>query len=281
MSLLQEIAIKNNTCSTLTVELTNDDKIESHEITPLNDLSINSYIMYKYLYCNDGVNINSTKLCEDFYYQRIILTSIFGPRPACSIKVFMACLAGPADPTVRNDILLIDKFKSIGVPQENTWLLLEKQCTPKNIKANLENMIYCTNECDIIFIYLGGHGNNSNNQYNLCTYDEYTTSTDVLDILTKTKAEVFLIVDSCYSGQIINDFQAYEKHITTTYNILTSTYSNMSAYTGWKLIQLLIDVIFNKDETKAPSILEICKYIQDNLITSLKEQKANHYYLIK
>ena len=42
----------------------------------------------------------------------------------------MACLAGPADPTTRNDKKLLDKFSAAGVPIENIWMLFEKQCTP-------------------------------------------------------------------------------------------------------------------------------------------------------
>src|SRR5256885_1120862 len=45
---------------------------------------------------------------------RVTLTPIFGPRTAKSIKVYMACLAGPADPNERNDIALIKEFSDAG-----------------------------------------------------------------------------------------------------------------------------------------------------------------------
>jgi hypothetical protein len=51
---------------------------------------------------------------------KISIVPFFGPRSNVSIKVFMACLAGPADPNVRNDYALVDAFKQkLGVPAEN------------------------------------------------------------------------------------------------------------------------------------------------------------------
>ena len=34
--------------------------------------------------------------------------SIFGPRLASSIKLFMASMAGPGDTTIRNDVVFVD-----------------------------------------------------------------------------------------------------------------------------------------------------------------------------
>jgi hypothetical protein len=88
----------------------------------------------------------------------------------------MACLAGPADPNARNDVKLINSFKELGVPEENIFMLLERQCTPKTIKANLKNITSNCLEGDILFVYLGGHGTHKNDEYFLSTWDGYTNS---------------------------------------------------------------------------------------------------------
>ncbi len=71
----------------------------------------------------------------------------------------MACLAGPADPSTRSDITLIEKFKDAGAPQDNIWVFLELQYTPSSILAALadaadENICH---EGDIMFLYLAGN----------------------------------------------------------------------------------------------------------------------------
>ncbi len=67
------------------------------------------------------------KLDEESTHHRLTITPVFGPRTACLIKVIIASLAGPADPSVRNDIILAHKFEEHEVPTQNIHLLLEKQ----------------------------------------------------------------------------------------------------------------------------------------------------------
>src|SRR3989338_9716010 len=158
---------------------------------------------------------------EDACNHRSVLTSLFGCRPASSIKVFMACLAGPADPLTRNDIILIDRLnKEVGVPRENTWMFLERQCTPKAIFESLKVAAgVCNDENDILFVYLGGHGCRKKNsvcestgnsyEYNLSTWEGSTPSSLILEAIEKIKCPVFMVVDSCYSGQMIDDAKSY------------------------------------------------------------------------
>ena len=98
-------------------------------------------------------------------HQTVRLTNVFGPRATQSIKVFLACLAGPADPQTRNDVLLIEKFKTIGVPPQNILALYEYQCSRLSIYYSLLNMVLNCNPGDILFLYLGGHGSVSNGEY--------------------------------------------------------------------------------------------------------------------
>jgi len=207
---------------------------------------------------------------------KITLSPIFGPRPTRSIKVFMACLAGPADPATRNDITLIEKFKEAGIPQDNIWLLLERQCTPLSILASLadaasENI---SHEGDIIFLYLGGHGSGgSGSDYSLATWQGGTKSGDVLKAIAKCKAEIFMVVDSCHSGAMIDDAKKFfgDDGYKPKMTILASTQADNSACTGWKLIQMLVDHV---GSGKYITPASVGQYVVDNLRTSLETQKA-------
>lgn len=229
----------------------------------------------------------STRLNEDFSTHRVDLVNVFGPRPSSTIKVFMACLAGPADPLKRTDIGFIDDFYKIGVPYENIHMLLETQCTPKVILANLENLVSNCQNGDVLVCYLGGHGNrqkrlsidpllclkaSSYYEYNLCTYKGCTISTDVFKVLKGCPAEIYLIIDSCYSGQMIEDYLNYHEDLKLNIQFLSSTLCDLSAWTGWLLVDMLRSRIF--DQSKNTSFNEVCLDIVQNFKTSSEEQKA-------
>jgi len=203
----------------------------------------------------------------------LVVTPIFGPRIASSIKVLLACLAGPVDPNVRNDLILINKFKEIGVPSENIFMLLERQCTPDMIKASLQNLVYNSQEGDIIFIYLGGCGNKNSDGYYLNTWEGETSSKELLSILQKCKSEIFMIVDSSFSGQMIDDFKTFKNNPKSS--IIASTQSYNDGYTGWRLLQMLIENVFTIDTFTDPKT--IMNYIEKNFSTSSKTQKAQIY----
>lgn len=214
-----------------------------------------------------------SRLDDESSHHRITITPLMGPRTACSIKVLIACLAGPADPSVRNDTILAQKFKDFGVPAENITMLLEKQCTPKTITTMLENSLTQCNEGDVLFLYLGGHGTNSNGYYELCTHNGYTSSKMILDVLKHSKCEVFMVVDSCYSGLMIEDIKVSKTFQNKkNLHVLSSTTHDLCAMTGWRLVQLLIDNLFVSDSYSSPG--DICKTVEEQLVTPQKGQKA-------
>jgi hypothetical protein len=94
-----------------------------------------------------------------------------------------------------------------------------------------------------------------------------------IPILSNCKAEIFMVVDSCYSGKMIEDL-IRSKFSVEKISLLTSTSKDESAQTGWKLIQILIENIFKDDFS---SVKIIGEFAQANLVTPLKTQKANFY----
>ncbi len=258
-----------------------DNSYRGREIPRFNIDSFNTPKKFKYLrgllWENEQPEVWNpsfeSKLEEESKHHRITITPLFGPRTTCSIKVLIASLAGPADPTYRNDTILVQKFKDFGVPAENIHLMLEKQCTPKTLTTNLENTLEFCNEGDILFLYIGGHGINSKGYYELCTHGGYTSSKMILKSLKSAKCEVFLVVDSCYSGQMIEDIKYNNFTLPKDFHILASTNPDLCAMTGWRLLQLLIDNIFIPNTYTNP--IEVCNTIQEKLVTPLQGQRAN------
>ncbi len=209
-------------------------------------------------------------------------TTLFGPRKPQSIKVFLACLAGAADPSSRNDIQLMQRFAQSGIPQENLWMFLEHQVERKSIKASLKSACHTCAPDDFLFIYVGGNGlsdsNYSKKGYGLyCVNGKPIRGRDVLKSISKCLGEVFLIVDSGFSGQMIEDaktFFAKRSFQGKKLSILTSTQANNTACTGWKLVQLLIDQLFSGSICSAK---EVGLFVVENLKTSLENQIAQFY----
>ena len=84
-----------------------------------------------------------------------------------------------------------------------------------------------------------------------------------------------MVVDSCYSGQMINDAKSFfngKKHHDIY--ILTSTKAELSAKTGWKLLQMLIDHMVDGSKTSVITPTFIGTQVVENLVTSQEGQKA-------
>lgn len=263
-------------------------------------LKPNDYITfdsnYPYEYVSSSLKSNTNKddliiedksvaisnLNDEFYYNLIYITPVFGPRPACSIKVLVASLAGPANPIERSDIELVNKFIEYGVPRENIWLLIEKQCSSSYLLSTINNISPNLKDNDILFMYLGGHGTiNTNNNLNLkeyvfCTNTENTSSKNILDAIKSIRSRIFMIVDSCYSGQMINDIKRYNNLECNRLDVLTSTDPDLSAYTGWILCNLLLKNMFLNNNNLS-NICDICSNIMKEFKTNYLEQKINYY----
>ncbi len=94
----------------------------------------------------------------------------------------------------------------------------------------------------------------------------------ILDLLKKANCQVFMVVDSCYSGQMIEDMKNLKISLSKDVHNLTSTSHALCAMKGWKLVQLLINNIFVPFTYTNPT--DICNTIQENLITQLQGQSS-------
>lgn len=131
-------------------------------------------------------------------------------------------------------------------------------------------------------MYLGGHGTATDgSNYGLCSYVANTYGPDLAPILCSARCEVFLIVDSCYSGAMIVDLQNYLDQNPNIHKpnlrVLTSVQKDLSAMTGWRLLQMLVD---HQGSNSNISIPDLCEFVTSNLSTPNPQQQAQYYSFV-
>jgi hypothetical protein len=201
----------------------------------------------------------------------------FGGRAGADVKLYMACLAGPADPAARNDIRFFNELRqSYEIPQDNIWMLLERQCTARSILATLADCVDTVESGQILFLYLGGHGSSENDtsHWSLGSYGA-TRGVDVAPLVARCKGEVFVVTDSCHSGAFLRDLKdvlaknpgAWAPSRVTA---LSSVQASLTAMTGWQLLDLLTGSAITAKRTPR----ETARYVVETLRTPQAKQRA-------
>lgn len=193
----------------------------------------------------------------------------FGGRAGADVKLYMACLAGPADPADRNDIRFFDELReSYEIPHENIWRLLERQCTERSILTTLADCVETVEPGQMLFAYLGGHGSSEDGtaQWSLGSYGE-TRGVDVAPLVARCKGEVFVVTDSCHSGAFLRDLKnvlgkSPRAWAPPRVTALGSVQASLTAMTGWRLIDLLIDSAIQAERTPRETALHVVKTLR-------------------
>eukprot|EP01062_Namystynia_karyoxenos_P051135 TRINITY_DN40026_c0_g1_i2.p1 TRINITY_DN40026_c0_g1~~TRINITY_DN40026_c0_g1_i2.p1 ORF type:complete len:298 (+),score=83.26 TRINITY_DN40026_c0_g1_i2:83-976(+) len=223
----------------------------------------------------------SSVLQGDCDHSTVVIAALFGPRLARSVKFVMACLAGPASHSERNDLELVEKLQSVvRVPRDNLWLALERQATPPMVTAMVANAASpnVALDGDVLIMYLGGHGGGcADGEWHLSTWDGTTSGHAVLDALSGTRAEVVLVVDSCSSGSMVVDLRRrfdrpeHREKAPPRVTVIASTGAGESACTRWRIVQMLIDHVVAKSRDPADAL---GRRVRDTLRTPFADQRA-------
>ncbi|MBS0658504.1 MAG: hypothetical protein JSR82_09710 [Verrucomicrobia bacterium] len=199
----------------------------------------------------------------------------FGGRAGRDIVLYLACLAGPADPSERNDLRFLDELRERhGIPAEQIWRLLERQCTERSILATFADCVETVEPGQMLFAYFGGHGDSADGraQWSLGSHGS-TQGTDLAPLLARCRGEVFVVADSCHSGAFLRDLQdaleAADAWHPPRLTALSSTQASLSARTGWRLLELLI-ACAAADRTPR----ETARQVVEKLRTPEKRQRA-------
>jgi len=86
---------------------------------------------------------------------------------------------------------------------------------------------------------LGGHANRwESGEWYMVSYeheDDPICSSVVLPVLKNLKSELFMVIDGCHSGAMIDNIRNYPMK-STRFTVLCSTQADNSAETGWSLV---------------------------------------------
>lgn len=117
--------------------------------------------------------------------------------------------------------------KRLGVPKQNSYVLLDSKASQANIKTNMKKMLRRVKSGDSIYFYYNGHGvpvvSKKNEPYMLASNTEpdfvadesYFALKNIYAQLSESKAsKVVAVVDSCFSG--VTDGKAVLKGVAAT-----------------------------------------------------------------
>jgi hypothetical protein len=207
-------------------------------------------------------------------------------RSGSRIKLYMACLAGPADPATRNDISLMRGLQEkFDVPQENMWLLLENQVSLASVHATIGDLAASCTAADVAVVYIGGHGSaaSQDHDYRLESYRGRAEGEVIAAKLWACPCPLFVIIDSCHSAAFINDAVATAKAknarvVCPEMVILASTQADNEAQTGWRIVAALHDAWLRGDDAKAPT--QVATSVAATLRTGNERQRAQWAHIV-
>ncbi len=92
--------------------------------------------------------------------------------------------------------------------------LLGKNATKSNILEQLKYIANTVGEEDVAIVYIGAHGSTLKSKYYFCPYDYMPNNPiwghEIKNTLEKIKGTLILILDTCHSGGILNEWNGSE-----------------------------------------------------------------------
>jgi hypothetical protein len=115
----------------------------------------------------------------------------------------------------RRDQLLVDHFRTAGVPAEQIVFLADKQATLKEVRSQFSELLDQTDEGDLLIVYFAGHGyrDGETKQTWFATYDAGKKNTSAWNVKSIFKQvddhfsgdRVLMLADCCHSGALCDE----------------------------------------------------------------------------
>jgi|GEM_PF-4123801 len=148
--------------------------------------------------------------------------------------------------TDRTDNLLLDAFKSRGVPEQQIVWLKGRRTPTQRIDFEFREMLGKARESDVLFVYYTGHGYVQKGQLLLATYNaevgfpgwRMERAFAQIKKLFRGKAVVF-VVDSCASGRLVS----YAQKAGGKVCVLASSESDQQVPEGWAFTTALAEAV--------------------------------------
>ena len=174
----------------------------------------------------------------------------------------------------RRDSLLVEEFKTLGVPADHVKLLQDRAATTAAVEAALKTFAAKAEKGDTLFLYFCGHGYKGDNGVTyFATFDAYDTAWGIPSIFESLEENfhgkrAVLLADCCESG-VMADLAKTQKG-PVEYAVLTSVIGNETSTGNWTFSDSLLDVLEGKaqadlDGDGAVTFDEAAKYIRGEM----------------
>lgn len=145
----------------------------------------------------------------------------------------------------RRDKILLDVFRTRGVPESQILYLQDNAATTVEIQSAFEKFLGKAKSGDWVFVYYCGHGYKTDNKETyLASYDasgkngwKVASVPDTIDKFFKGERAVIML-DNCYSGAMAEAVKARQTKIS--YAVLASSHFNSFSTGNWTFTESLI-----------------------------------------
>lgn len=149
----------------------------------------------------------------------------------------------------RRDQMLVEFFRSKGVPQDKIVYLQDSEATLSNIKSSFSELLKSSGPEDTLVFYYCGHGwvDSSGNGYYAnydCVNNQRSLQTRLVAAMARDhfrgKQAIFL-ADCCTSGSMVNALRNTE--MPFNYGVLTSSTVAQNSTSNWTFSQSVLDAL--------------------------------------
>ena len=149
----------------------------------------------------------------------------------------------------RKDVVLLDRLRSSGVPQDHILYLADRSATTVNVKQQFDLFLKKAAPNDWVFLYFAGHGlKTDDGKPYLVTYD-VTPDTlgwafeDIPNAIEKNFAgsHAVIALDNCYSGAMVSAVNKRNRRVS--YAVLASSLASEASTGNWTFTESLISAL--------------------------------------
>lgn len=183
----------------------------------------------------------------------------------------------------RRDKVLLDVWRTRGVPESQILYLQDKAATTAKIQSEFEKFLSQTKTGDTLFVYYCGHGYKIENvETLLASYDANSTKGWKVNEIPDTINRFFkgenavIMLDNCYSGAMAEAVKARNSEIS--YAVLASSHFNSFSTGNWTFTESLIyafngDAFIDEDANGKVSLGELAQNSAEDMLFA-EEQLA-------
>jgi len=149
----------------------------------------------------------------------------------------------------RKDVVLLDRLRSNGVPEEHIVYLSDRAATTANVKEQFESLLKKAAPDDWVFVYFAGHGNKTDDgRPYLITYDVTAEKPgwafeDIPEAIEKNFAgsHAMIALDNCYSGAMTSAVRKGKRRVS--YAVFASSLASQTSTGNWTFTESLISAL--------------------------------------